>query len=485
MGYQQYFNERLPSNIDAERAVLGAILLNKDAIQQAANALTPGDFFHTQHQNLFAAMLKMREKEHPIDILSLNDFLESQRSLEHAGGAAYISTLVDGVPNLSNVAHYILIVKEKARLRSIIHVAHSIQQGAFAAGADLAALEQAWATAIKPEPLHKNGNGNGNGHLGHGLIDFLGIDFPIPAHLVEGLIPKGGSVLFIALPHHMKSLFTTSLALACTRPGMALGKLEVKKPVRTMLVQVEELAGDLQGRIKELMKAEQFLDCDPSNLWIIDRTEFEGFSTAWYERLVKQAIEFRADFIILDVLRRIFVGHGDINSPKDTSSFLEKMDDLRDSAGAAIGLVHHENKKDADIMNAAAGSYNFPGWANVMVQFKRKVTEGNVTHVEINVDNKLARLLEPMRMTLDLTAQTPVRVESLGEGSDFKEAMAGLDQEWTVQNVAEHLGVHRSNAQKRVNIWLRDGKIEKIKGASKGRRGGLARYRSLDPDDLL
>jgi hypothetical protein len=128
-------------------------------------------------------------------------------------------------------------------------------------------------------------------------------------------------------------------------------------------------------------------------------------------------------------------------------------------------------------MTAGAGSYNFAGWANVMIQFKRKVVEGQITHVEIEVDNKLAQSPEPMRMTLDLNSELPLRVENLEDGTGIIEAQERLGNEWTVRDLSEVLEVHKANAQRRLNKWLKSGAVEKISASKRGRSGGLARYK--------
>ena len=472
----------LPQNLDAERSVLGAILLDESKLETTAH-LAALDFFHDHHRRIYRAMLAMHAQQRAIDLVTLMEFLTSERSLEAAGGVGYLSSLMDGVPKISNVGQYVAIIKEKARLRAIIHHAEAMQRAAFDPSANADTIEQLLqtnVTGLQATAAHANGNG----HLGSSLVDFMGMDFPPPEHLVEGLIPRGGSILIVALPHRMKSWFTISMALACTRAGTALGKLEVARPVRTMLVQVEDHESIVKQRIGGLITTTQFMGCAPDNVWVVKRSDFNGFTPEWCARLKRQAIEWKADLIILDVLRRIFQGHGDLNSPSDSASFLERIDEIRDSSGAAIALVHHENKKDADLMNASAGSYNFPGWANVVIQFKRKTMEGSganqVTHVEIEVDNKLGVSSEPLRMVLDLSSPTPVRLEALEDGDGLRSALDEMDTEWNVRTLCEVMGIHRTSAARRIKKWMQQGKIEKVRGGKKGRAGGLATYRAIE-----
>jgi len=121
----------MPSNLDAERSILGAILLDNNALNTAIEALKPDDFFIPQHRSIFNQMIALGEAQHAIDLVTLTEELHRRGELESSGGAPYLASLVDGVPRVSNVEHYARIVKEKAMLRNLIHATHNIQQRAF------------------------------------------------------------------------------------------------------------------------------------------------------------------------------------------------------------------------------------------------------------------------------------------------------------------------------------------------------------------
>lgn len=463
----------LPQNLDAERAVLGSILLDNKALALAVKHITSGDFYSTTNQKIFRRMLQMAESGNPIDILTLHDALQASNELQDAQEVAYIAALPDGIPAVSNIEQYASIIRQKATQRRVIHAGYKLYEEALQPNADVAALLgkiRGLVNTENPEPMKVVG---GNGHLSYDLMDFLKAEFPVPEHLVEGLIPRGGTVLIVALPHRMKSWFTTALALGASSAGNILGgKLEVKKPVRTLLIQVEDFPGVLQWRVRQLVP---YMNCDPKNVRIIPRCGLNLPDEKWYQQLLKETTEFQADHVIMDVVRRIF--RGDINSPQDTANFLEHIDRLREATDCAVTLVHHENKKDAEIMQASAGSYNLPGWANVMIQFKRKTQEGHITHVEIEVDNKLAQSPEPMRMVLNLASEEPIRLENVEDSTGMTDARDQLGQEWTVRDLAEVLGVVKSNALRRLKKWMATNDVEKVSGGKRGRQGGLARYR--------
>ncbi|MGB6429857.1 MAG: replicative DNA helicase [Candidatus Acidiferrales bacterium] len=130
----------LPQSLEAERSVLGAILLDNHALDAAIERLRPEDFFLDNHRRIFQEMIVLGEAQHAIDLVTLTDRLHRSGELEAAGGAAYIAQLIDGVPQVSNIEHYVRIVKEKSVLRSLIHTTHSIQQQALEAEDDADAV---------------------------------------------------------------------------------------------------------------------------------------------------------------------------------------------------------------------------------------------------------------------------------------------------------------------------------------------------------
>ena len=121
----------LPQNLDAERSILGAILLDNHALNAAMESLKPEDFFLEQHRRVFNQMIALGESQQPIDLVTLTESLHRSGELETSGGAPYLAALADGMPRVTNVEHYARIVREKALLRNLIHATHNIQQRAL------------------------------------------------------------------------------------------------------------------------------------------------------------------------------------------------------------------------------------------------------------------------------------------------------------------------------------------------------------------
>jgi replicative DNA helicase len=130
----------LPHNADAERIVLGAVLVDNAAFNSAAELLVRDDFYRESHRRIFDAMAALAERSHPIDLVTLKDELQRGSALEAVGGAAYLAGLVDGVPRLHNVEQWSRIIKEKALLRNLIHASNRIAQSCYEAEEDAGEL---------------------------------------------------------------------------------------------------------------------------------------------------------------------------------------------------------------------------------------------------------------------------------------------------------------------------------------------------------
>jgi replicative DNA helicase len=121
----------LPHNLEAERSVLGAILLHNDAFNLAAEVIDSRDFFRDAHRRIFDAIVRLAERGDAIDLVTLKEELSRGGDLDEVGGPAYIAALVDGVPRSTNVEHYARIIKEKATLRNLIYSATKIVASAY------------------------------------------------------------------------------------------------------------------------------------------------------------------------------------------------------------------------------------------------------------------------------------------------------------------------------------------------------------------
>ena len=123
----------LPHNLEAERSVLGAILVHNDAFNLAAQVIDSSDFYRDAHRRIFERMVQLNERNQAIDFVTLKEELGRAGEIDEVGGPSYVAALADGVPRATNVEYYARIVKEKSTLRSLIFAANKILTNAYEA----------------------------------------------------------------------------------------------------------------------------------------------------------------------------------------------------------------------------------------------------------------------------------------------------------------------------------------------------------------
>lgn len=118
--------EKLPQNTEAEQAVIGSMMLDSDAIGKVVEVLKGNDFYRIAHQKIFSAIIELYEQSQPVDLITLTENLRKKNLLEEIGGAAYLTTVLEGTDTTANVEHHARIVKEKSTLRELISAAGHI-----------------------------------------------------------------------------------------------------------------------------------------------------------------------------------------------------------------------------------------------------------------------------------------------------------------------------------------------------------------------
>ena len=115
-----------PQNIEAEQSLLGAVLLENEALFRALEIIKTGDFYRESHRQIFQAMLDLYEKNEPADIITVTEVLKRKNKLDEVGGAAYLAELLEKIPTAANIEYYARIVRQKSILRSLISSATEI-----------------------------------------------------------------------------------------------------------------------------------------------------------------------------------------------------------------------------------------------------------------------------------------------------------------------------------------------------------------------
>lgn len=125
-----------PQSLDAERAILGAILVSNDALYAVGASITPSDFFRDGHSRIYSAMVELSERGVPIEFVTLTDALKRRGDLDAIGGPVYVASLAEGIPKATNIEYYARIVREKAVLRALIAAGNRVVAAAYEAQDD-------------------------------------------------------------------------------------------------------------------------------------------------------------------------------------------------------------------------------------------------------------------------------------------------------------------------------------------------------------
>lgn len=148
----------IPQDIEAEQAVLGAIIYNNKILSETAGFLSVKSFFLAAHQHIFKAMLKMADKNNPIDEITLGDELKSLKQLDNVGGYPYLTELLDCVPSTSNIQQYLKIVQDHSLCRDLIETASEISQKSQKPNSNITELLAEAESKIKKLSLKTNQN---------------------------------------------------------------------------------------------------------------------------------------------------------------------------------------------------------------------------------------------------------------------------------------------------------------------------------------
>ncbi len=207
--------QSLPANIEAERSILGAILLDNLAYNQAAEHLKPEDFLLDSHRRIYSRMMDLAESSRAIDHLTLAEELQRHAEFEPIGGYAYISGLLDGVPDRPSIEHYIKIVRDKAMLRGII----SISTAAIARASDQSDLAEDVLNDTEAQIFQLSEKRIGRGFMG--VQEIVRESFgSIDALLQRGQRITGLATHFDELDSITCGLQRSDLVIVAARPSM-------------------------------------------------------------------------------------------------------------------------------------------------------------------------------------------------------------------------------------------------------------------------
>ncbi len=204
-----------PHDLEAEKSVLGAILIDSSAINNVAEFLRPEHFYQPEHQIIFSAMLSAFEKQQPIDLVTIQDILKKDGNLKKIGGKAYLSELINTVPTSAYIEHYGMIVKNHYTKRKLIEIASGLVTKAFDETGDVKNLldkAEAEIFSLAQQHLHQDFIE---------LKTILGESFErLERFMKEKREFRGIPTGFIELDKKLAGLQDSNLIILAARPGI-------------------------------------------------------------------------------------------------------------------------------------------------------------------------------------------------------------------------------------------------------------------------
>lgn len=237
----------MPGNPDAERALLGLILLDPKHLREAERSLDAEDFFLDSHRKIFRAMSAVVRNGRELDVITLVEALQSHGGPESIGGIAYLASLTDGLPRRPSGASYIQQIREKAGLRRLLRGLDGLQRTASAPGATLEACHGAASLLVSQL------QGEGLRQLARASADeFLESQFPPRQMVMSPILPQQGLAMLYSRRGVGKTYLALGIAHAVARGGTFL-RWSAARPRRVLFVDGELPAPVLQQRLKAII----------------------------------------------------------------------------------------------------------------------------------------------------------------------------------------------------------------------------------------
>src|SRR6478609_2026171 len=204
-----------PHNLEAEKSVLGSVLIKPAAFDEIATSLNVDDFFLPAHREIFEALLALDKRRQPLDIIAVADELKTRGLLSRLdGGEAYLNDLANAVPTAENALHYARLVREKATLRRLIAACAEIQSSAYGDFGEFESfLDESETKVFKVAQQNRRETYSSTGDLMKEVIDYLEVRTN-ERKAVTG-VPTG----FTKLDEYTAGLQRENLIIVAARPG--------------------------------------------------------------------------------------------------------------------------------------------------------------------------------------------------------------------------------------------------------------------------
>ncbi len=321
-----------PHNLDAEKSLLGGILLEGAAFNDVCDVVSASDFYRDAHRKVFEAMAALYEDDLPIDRVTLKERLTELGTFKLVGGDEFVDDLDKIVPIAANLAHYAKIIREKAQARRLQEAGNSIARLGYEQHGDVAefAAEAQRRISTATEEVEREGKPLFGIYR---LDDFLALKCPAQQWLVPGLVPAHG----VTVPFGPPGVGKTLLVFDVVAQAAAAGK-------RTLIVEEEGSLHDCKERIRRAAAAAGLDNATVrSRIELAWNTGVSLLESGACRYLVKWAKDAGADIIVLDSISALSGGI-DENDSVEMAAVAEMLHSLKAETGRAIIPLGHPTK---------------------------------------------------------------------------------------------------------------------------------------------
>jgi hypothetical protein len=466
--------------IEAEQALLGALLMNYQIAAPRANRLIPGAFFREVHRHLFDAVGAVAQRGQAVDFVTVADEMHRTGIFDRCGGAEYLVALEGCCPTPYHAGSYARCILVAARERALREVGEAIAGGTVAPSElaeRLAAIEARFDLRDGDIPC-----------LFTDAADLVTAP-PEPQRIMVGspesaLVLDGEGCILHGPPRAMKSWIGAGLAVAVASGKRFLGQFGVQQgPVA--IVQEEGSGAAWAARLRMLLQAAGVAPDDIRGKFrSAHGTGLRLDQQTWVSRLVDELADFQPRLLILDPLTRLHAL--DENAASDMARVTGALDEIRRALGCAVILVHHSRKRrEGDeglhIAETLRGSSALWAWGST-ISVTRSVGSDTV-RVEAELKDaspappfELGFLFEggSVQLTYDGSAGTEQQLEGRAA---VARALEVAGEPLTASGIAKATGIPRGTAHRMVRALVAEGRAEVI--GESAVRGGRAAYYGL------
>jgi RecA-family ATPase len=458
----------LPNNVEAERAVLGSILIHPVAITKVADILRADDFYVNSHRVIYQAIIDLCESREPADLITLTDELQRRGKLEEIGGVSYVSSLANQVPTSANAEYYAGIVLRAAIQRRLIDAAGQIAKAAYETPDADAALEQAekLVSSISERAARARPMLN--------LAQLMATPLEPLRYVVPTFLPEGLAIL-AAKGKIGKSWLAYALAIAVASGGVFLGQrveagdvlyLALEDGERRLQSRARKLLGDSASWPQRLELATKWARLDAGGLrrlewWLKDHPT--------------------ARLIVVDVFAKVKPPRSRYGDPyAEDYAAMEGLHALAQAYRVAIVVIHHTRKAGAeDVYDELNGTSGLAGAADTLLvlQRPRDEAEGVLHLTGREIEDETSHVLRFSRETCTWQLAEDQDTDPLlsQEAADVLRILRDADGPMTPDAVSEALGIAKTDFKARGAVRQRLSRMER-RGQIAG--AGFGRYKS-------